>query len=138
MRAALLVIALCLPAVAQQHVVWTDPCQNPSVPKLSKVVSLASTTATAIVAAVASQTIYVCGATYTLSGTSPTSVWSTAASCGTSPTNLTGTMVPTTGSTISIGYGGFVVFQNTSGQALCLTLAGTSPSAQGVLTYVQR
>jgi hypothetical protein len=116
----------------------SDPCQDPRQAKSFKALSLASTTATAIVASVASQVVYVCGVAYTLSGTAPTSLWTSAATCGTSPTNLTGTMVPTTGTEIQMGFGGHISFQNTAGQNLCLTLAGTSPSAQGVLTYVQK
>ena len=131
-------LLLGIPCAAQQYNVYADPCSNPSVAKSSKPISLASSTATAIVATVAGKTVYVCGVTFTLSGTSPTALWTSAATCGTSPTNLTGTMVPTTGSTITIGYGGHVAFSNTNGQNLCLTLAGTSPSAQGVITYVQQ
>lgn len=115
-----------------------DPCASPSVVKLSQPISLASTTATAVVALTSGQTISVCGAAFTLAGTSPTALFTSAATCGTSPTNLTGTMAPVTGTELTIGYGGHTAFSNTSGQNLCLTLAGTSPSAQGVITYVKR
>lgn len=129
---------LGIPCAAQQANSYADPCSNPTLAKSSKAISLASNTATAIVAAVASKTVYVCGASFTLAGTTPTALWTSAATCGTSPTNLTGTYAPTTGTHILIGYGNQTAFPNTSGQNLCLTLGGTSPSAQGVLTYVQQ
>ena len=138
MRRLALLFLLALPCAAQQANSYADPCQNPSVAKSSTAIALASTTATAVVALVSGKTVYVCGASYTLAGTTPTSIWSSAATCGSSPTNLTGTIAPTAGSLVTLGYGGHVTFKNTSGQNLCLTLSGTSPSAQGVLTYVQQ
>lgn len=134
----LLLLAISIPCAAQQANVYPDPCQNPAVLKSFKAISLASTTATAIVSSSSGKTVYICGASFTLAGTTPTAIFSSAASCGTSPTNLTGTMAPTSGSLITLGYGGHLAFTNSSGQNLCLTLAGTSPSAQGVITYVQQ
>jgi hypothetical protein len=134
----LLLIAVSVPAAAQQFNSFADPCANPAIVKLSKPISLASTTATAVVAAVAGKTVYICGASFTLAGTTPTALWTSAATCGTSPTNLTGTYAPTSGTHILIGYGNQIAFSNTNAQNLCLTLGGTSPSAQGVLTYVQQ
>lgn len=131
-------LLLGIPCAAQQSNSYADPCANPSLAKSSKVISLATTTATAIVASVSGKTVYVCGASFTLAGTTPTALWTSAATCGTSPTNLSGTYAPTSGTHILIGYGAQTAFSNTSGQNLCLTLTGTSPSAQGVLTYVQQ
>lgn len=116
----------------------SDPCQDPRQAKTSAVISLASTTATVIVAKSGSTVVYMCGASYTLAGTTPSSLWTDAATCGTTPTNRTGTILPTTGSLITLGFGGHVTLQTAAGNNLCLTLGGTSPSAQGVIVYVQK
>jgi hypothetical protein len=87
-----------------------------------------------------STNIRVCSYQFTLTGTSPTAAFAygTGTNCGTGTTTL-GAMAPTSGSVITSPSGGAsnLVFEVPAGDALCLTVGGTSPSAQGWLTYVR-
>ncbi len=114
-----------------------DPCLSPGILKSS--VTIAQTASAQLVALVTGQTIYVCQATFTLTGTSPTAKfqYGTGTTCATGPTDLTGAMAPTAGSFLSLGWGG-TIFKSAASNALCIVLAGTTPSAQGVLTFVQQ
>lgn len=117
--------------------VSVDPCFT-NTSKSSVVINIGSATTTQLVALVAGQKIYVCGysATHAV-GTAATYQfeYGTGSSCGTGTTVLTGAMI-----------GGFFVsfadpgttFATPAGNALCMVTAGTGPSAQGVLTYIQQ
>ena len=113
----------------------TDPCQNSGVVKSNVVVNIGSATTTQLVALSSTASVYVCSFYGTaVVGTAATYTWEygTGSSCGTGTTALTGAMVG----------GGFLnvlgEFHTPVGQALCVVTGGTSPSYQGVLTYVQQ
>ncbi len=113
-----------------------DPCLVPGVAKSSATISLTATAQ--LVALVSGQTVYVCNASFTAAtGTAATYQfqYGTGTNCGTGTTNLTGTMIG--GSPISLGWGGTSIKTGAS-NALCLALGGTTPSAQGVVTYIQQ
>lgn len=113
-----------------------DPCANPTVAKSSVALNISSATTTALVAAVASQVVYVCGFNASLTGTAPSLrlQYGTGGTCGSGTTNLTGTYLPTSGSYITSE----AKFKTAASNELCAVSAGTSPSIQGVLTYVQQ
>jgi len=113
-----------------------DPCQGSTVPKSS--VAIAVTATAQLIAPLAGHLIYVCGYNFTLGGTNaPTAQFTTGtgATCGTGTVNQTGTMGA---ATITSGGGGYQVFKGNAGQGLCLVVAGTTPTAQGVLSFVQQ
>lgn len=115
----------------------TDPCLDPKQAKSS--VAINATASAQLVALSGSTVVYVCGWNYTSAGTSPTTkfVYGTGTTCATGQVALTGTYAPTAGAQSIGGWGGTVV-QTAAGNALCVVVAGTSPSIQGVLTYVQK
>ena len=117
--------------------VSTDPCQSKSVTKSSVVLNV--TTSAQVIAASGSTIIYVCGFTMTVGGTAPTYQfqYGTGSVCATGLTNLTGKFAPTVGSFNSYNPG-MTAFPTTASQALCVATGGTTPSVQGVLTYVQQ
>src|SRR3989454_7066012 len=127
------------PVPVQFQTTAPDPCLNPNVAKSNQAISVAAAGAAQLVALASSQTIYACSAAFTLAGTTPTAIfqYGTGTNCATGTTNLTGTMAPTSGTELAMGWGG-TVFKSAASNALCLNLGGTSPSAQGVLTYVQQ
>ena len=116
-----------------------DPCANPNVAKSSAAVNITSATTTQLVPVSATKTIYVCNLTASMMGTLPTLYleYGTSTTCvGT--TALTGVFAPTSGSVLSLGWGGTVVTVAAT-NGLCIVTTGTgSPSFQGVLTYVQQ
>lgn len=117
-----------------------NPCQSVSFPKSTAVVNISATGTTALVAAVTGKKIYFCDFRATVTGTTPTLLFLTGTQttnpCDTSAANLTGTFAPTTGSLLSLGMPGGIGTTITSG-ALCATAGGTTPSVQGVISYVQ-
>ena len=114
----------------------TDPCDDPAQAKSSK--AIASTADTEVVAASGSTVIYICHWDFTLAGTGPTARWiyGTGTVCATGLTALTGAYAPTTATFLHADSTG-TLFKTIASQALCLDLEGTTPSAQGLLTYVQ-
>lgn len=114
-----------------------DPCQAANVVKSSAVINV--TTDAELVALTSGQTIYVCGYEMTVGGTAPTYrfVYGTGTTCATGLTGLTGTYLPVVGADDSYGPGS-TVFATIASNALCMDTGGTSPSAQGVLTYVKQ
>ncbi len=114
-----------------------DPCLA-STGLAKSAVALNVTAAAQLVAAVAGKTIYVCGVDATAAGTSPTIQFQsgTGTACGTNTLNLSGTLAPTANAVIVMGGAG-VLFQSRSSDALCAATGGTTPSFQGVLTFVQ-
>jgi len=118
-----------------------NPCQSVSIVKSTAVVNISATGTTALVAAVAGKKVYFCDLRATVVGTNPTFLFLTGTQttnpCDTTPANLTGTFAPATGTFISLGIPGGVATGIASG-ALCVTVGGTTPSIQGVLSYVQQ
>jgi hypothetical protein len=115
-----------------------DPCQNPSVTKSSVAISIATATTTQVIALASGKAIYVCGLTDGSAGTTPslTVEYGTGSACGTGTTVLTGVEPFTSGSSITMGYGGSTAMTVPSGNALCLVTVGTNHG--GVLSYVQQ
>jgi hypothetical protein len=118
-----------------------NPCQSVSFPKSTAVISISATGTTAIIAAVTGKKIYLCDFKATITGTTPTLLFltgtQTTTACDTAAANLSGTFAPTSGSLLSLGMPGGIATTITSGQ-LCATAGGTTPSVQGVLSYVQQ
>lgn len=115
-----------------------DPCGATGVAKSS--VAIAATADAELVALSGSTVIYVCGFNFTLNGTTPTARFQTGtgATCATGTVQETGVMAPTVGLNLLSAGGGYTVFSGAAGAALCINVGGTTPSAQGVLTYVQQ
>jgi hypothetical protein len=120
----------------------SDPCNTTARPKSVAVINIAAASTVELVAAAASKYVYVCGFALTLNGTAPTieflSGTKTTTACDTSPTPLTGVMAPTAGTPIGSGGTGSGVFTSIASGELCATVGGTSPSAQGYVTFVQQ
>ncbi len=116
----------------------TDPCQSSAVAKTSAVINI--TASAQLVALSGTTTIYVCGVALTAAGTSPTVQfeYGTGTVCATGLTTLTGTFAPTAGSYLSYGASTGTVFKSAAGNALCAAVGGTTPSIQGVVTYVRQ
>ncbi len=116
----------------------TDPCQSSAFIKTH--VALDVTVDAIVVALTSGQTTHVCGWAATLGGTTPTLRWlsGTGAACATSQDILSGTFLPTVGSFLAAGLGGQTVLRATLSEDLCADVGGTTPSLQGVLTYVKR
>jgi hypothetical protein len=126
--------------VAGAQISGPDFCQGSAVQKSSVAISITSSGAGEhqLVAAVANQVIQVCGFTYDLSGTGPTAEFDygtqTTNPCDTGTTAMTGAM-----STTSRTMDGPLDYSTVpAGNQLCIKLGGTSPTAVGVLTYVQK
>ena len=116
----------------------TDPCQSSGVSKTSLVVNV--TTSAQVIGAVGGQIAYVCGFSLSIAGTTPTMQfqYGTGSVCATGLANLTGVYAPLTGSMITFGSGSATVLLPPVSQAVCIATTGTSPSVQGVLTYIQQ
>ncbi len=115
-----------------------DPCLNPGAAKSSAAMNIGSATTTQLVALQSGQTVYVCNTSFSYSvAGSAQFEYGTGTNCGTGTTTLTGAIVTTANEFLSIGWGG-TVFKAASSNALCVVTTGTSPSMQGVLTYVQQ
>jgi hypothetical protein len=119
-----------------------DPCASPSAVKQSASIAFSSATTAALVAAVAGKKIYVCSIYFTISsGTTPTIAFKagTGGSCGAAVVTFTGVMaLPTaSGSVIQFG-GGYSTFVTAAGSEFCATTAGTTPTGNGFLVYVQQ
>jgi hypothetical protein len=87
--------------------------------------------------------IYVCGFVLTDTGvTTATTIqleYGTGSTCGTGTTALTGTFAQSLlTSAIVVNVAGGTQIKAPSGNALCAVVAGTTPSIQGYLTYVQQ
>jgi hypothetical protein len=119
-----------------------DPCGSWGVVKQSVPVAITTATTTQLVALSAGQTVFVCGFTFAMTGTTPTFQfeYGTGASCGTGTTVLTGAFQ----NDIATGFGQYIygggemtIFAAASANALCIVSAGT-PTINGVVTFVQR
>jgi hypothetical protein len=125
---------------ASAQMTGADFCQGPNPAKQSAAISITTSGAGEhlLVDAVAGQTIQVCSYRLELAGTTPSAEfdYGTAVStaCDTAPTALTGAMVATPNwMTGSVDY-----FTAPAAKQLCLKLGGTTPTALGFITYVQK
>jgi len=107
-----------------------DPCFVS--PKQTVVVNAGAATVQ-LVALAAGKSIYVCGGTVVPTGTVAFE-YGTGSLCGTGTTALTGTMVPTSGSVVSLNGEGTKLIAP-AGNAVCL-VSGTT--AEGSISYVQQ
>lgn len=125
-----------------------DPCASPSTAKLSAVINISTATTTALVAPVASQVVYVCSFSMTISQVVTTAntikfVRGTGATCGTGTADLTGafgTGGVTAAAPIVVASGaGAMQFKGNASDGVCATTTiGGSAAFTGVLTYVQQ
>jgi hypothetical protein len=121
----------------------SDPCQNPSVLKLSAPIAITSATTTNLLSAVSGDYITVCKFQIYASGTAPSVEFeygtTVSTACDTGATALTGTIPIPTGTVFnSIGAENDTIRTPVS-QQLCLVTAGTStPTWEGYFTYTQQ
>ena len=124
--------------VARGQTQMPDPCSSADIAKLSVALNLSSTGGEVLPVSGTTR-IKVCGFAASVAGTTPSLKfrYGTGSVCGTGTTELSGVILPTSGAFVSYAPGG-TAFATPNGQALCVLLAGTSPSVQGVLTYVRQ
>jgi hypothetical protein len=139
MRLALLWLLLSGTCLAQANPSQgQNPCVNPQANLQSVALNASTTSAVQIIALVAGQKIYVCAITVLGGGTTPTFslVQGTGTNCATGQTTIsTAIALPVAAPAQSFHP---PVGVTASGNALCTLLAGTSPTAKGVLSYVQQ
>jgi hypothetical protein len=129
MRRYLLTIALLLLTIASAQ---ADPCQHTGSAHRSISIGTAASSLE-LVPAVAGQVIFVCQYSWSNSSAGSASLaYGTGTNCGTGTTFVTGYYV----GNVSVGWGG-VIAQTPIANALCVAAGGTTPSVNGVLTYVQ-
>lgn len=129
-----------------QTITGGDPCQGATAAKSAVAINVSAAGTTQIVAPLPGHIVYVCGFNFTLSGTTtPTLqfITGTGATCGTGTLTPTGAMLgnnstTNASATIDSGGGGYTVFKGATGQGVCPVAAGTAPSAQGLLTFIQQ
>lgn len=142
---------LAVPGLASAQVPYGFPARNPCAsalsPKSSAAINIGSATTSQLIAAPtapstfsgATQQIWVCTWVFSLTGTSPTYqfVNGTGTNCGTGQANLTAVIpsISATAPNVAPQEQGTVLVVP-PGQALCATIGGTGPSAQGYITYV--
>ena len=115
-----------------------DPCQTSGRTKSAVVVAV--TDDAQLVALSGSTIIYVCGFSVTVTGTTPTFrlISGTGTVCATGLTGRTGAYAPLPGTYMQGGGGSATLLATAAGEALCIDVEGTSPSVQGVLTYIRQ
>ena len=114
-----------------------DPCMNPNYGKTSLAISQTASAQLLTGATLSTlQNYWICGWSFSLSGTTPTAqfVHGTGAVCGSNQFVITGAMVPLAGSMIN-SPGNINLDSVPPSRNFCLLLTGTTPSAQGILTY---
>jgi hypothetical protein len=123
--------------VAHAQMTGADFCQGRDPAKSSAVINCSGTGECLLVGAVTNQQVQVCSIVFDLSGTSPTAQvdygTQTTNPCDTGTTHLTGAMTAS-----KVVDGPLDFFTAPSGNQLCLKLGGASPTAVGVMTYVQK
>jgi hypothetical protein len=125
---------------AEAQLSGNDFCQGSAVQKSSVAISITSSGAGEhqLVAPVSNQVVQVCGFAYDLGGTNPTAEFDygtqVSTACDTGTMAMTGAMTQTT----QMVSGPLDYFTVPAGNQLCIKLGGTSPTAVGVLTYVQK
>lgn len=128
-----------IPPVGAQ-LTGSDWCQGKDPAKQTVTISITTSGAGEheLVAAVANKAIQVCAFNYSLGGTTPTAEFDNgtkvSTACDTSPTPMTAAMSQTPNSMS----GPLDYFTSPAGTELCINLGGSSPTALGFLTYVQK
>jgi hypothetical protein len=118
----------------------TDPCQNPALLKTTLAVNISGAAGTTeLVAPSGATAVYACYFHASFVGTSPTYLmeYGTSTAC-TGTHALTGTIAVPTTTFDTLGNGSTAVLVTPASQGLCLVAGGTTPSIQGVLTFVQQ
>ena len=139
LTALLLIAESVLAPAARAQMSAADFCQSSNPAKQSVAISITSSGGGEhlLVAAAANQVVQVCAFIFDLGGTNPTAQFDygtqTSTACDTGTTHLTGAM-----SASKSSEGPLDVFTAPAGNQLCINLGGTSPTAVGVLTYVQK
>jgi len=122
--------------------VGSDPCQNPSVGKLTIPIAITSATTTNLVSAIAGNYVTVCKWQMTVVGTSPTIEFeygtTVSTACDTGATALTGPMaIPTT--TIFVSPSATdTTLRTPVSQELCMLTGGTITGVEGYMSYVSQ
>jgi len=132
---ALLLAGAAFGEVGTPH---NNPCVDPTATLQSIALNASTTSAVQIIALTSGQKIYVCAITLQGGGTTPTFslVYGTGTNCATGQTVLVTALGDLTAN-------GVITFMHpvgvvASGNALCTLLTGTSPTAKGVLSYIQQ
>lgn len=141
-RKLLLLLTLALLSASIVHAQQAaDPCMLPTVAKSTAVISIsASATTVSLVApgANATSAIFVCNASFTISGTTnPTAQleYGTGATCGTGTTPMTGAY-PGGAATAPTPIFIESIQGTPAAQRVCIVTTGTAPTAQGMITFV--
>lgn len=118
-----------------------DPCQDPNVPKSFAVVNVGAATTTKLVDVSGTTSVYVCGFSASLAGTTPSVTFKSGTNvstdCDTAPATLSGVILPTSGAMVYLAASG-TVLKTAAAKQLCATTVGTGSSLQGIITYVQQ
>lgn len=111
--------------------VWALACDQ------AVVVNVSTATTTQVIAAPAGKSIFVCSASVTVNGSTPTMQfeYGTGGTCGTGTTLLSGAFAPTAGSFMYMGANIGLLFNVPITNGLCIISGGTTPSIQGLITY---
>lgn len=118
-----------------------DPCINPAFTKTTIAVQApTASTAYAIIPKTIGKTIYICGLTGSISGTTPTmqikTGTKTTTECDTDATALTGVMASAAGELVFMMGSGSIMTGNT-GSDVCIFTGATS-AFQGTVSYIKR
>jgi hypothetical protein len=123
-----------------------DPCQGATAPKSSVAISQAAAGTQQLVAGTINHKIYVCGYNFTITGSTTATAlleFGTNASCAAGTTALSGAWAGNAITASSdpvhiLAGGGYSVATVPTGDFLCLVAGGTTPSVQGILTFIQQ
>jgi hypothetical protein len=134
---AFLLSAECVPVSTPAQMTGADRCQGQNPAKQSAVINCSGTGECKLVDTVANQSIQVCAYSFDLGGTTPSAEFDygtqAITACDTSAAPLTGAMTASKPMAGPLDY-----FTAPTAKQLCLNLAGTNPTAVGVITYVQK
>src|SRR6266576_2830198 len=114
-----------------------DPCQSESFAKSQFFANVATATTTNLVSPSGATVVYVCGfSIYVTAGTTPTFklVRGTGGTCGTGTADITPLYSPTATAItnsfeVLVGFGGETVAKSNASDGVCVTSAGTTPTA---------
>jgi hypothetical protein len=133
-----LIVCGCAAAEVNSSGVSGNPCVDPRATIQSIALNASTTSAVQIIALSGTTKIYPCSITVLGGGTTPTFslVYGTGTNCATGQTTLTTAIaIPTAAPAQTFPS---PVGATPAGQAVCTLLTGTSPTAKGVLSYVQQ
>ena len=117
----------------------SDPCESPAVVKKSVAVNIGTATTTTVVTPNTNQAIFACGWSFTEAGTTPTFQfeYGTGTNCGTGTVVLTGVYALLASQPFASN-GASTQFSGIVGNNICIVTGGTTPSLQGVISYVSQ